>query len=106
MKDCIFCKIVKKDAKADVVKETDDFIVFKDVNPQAAIHYLIVPKKHVKDLTELGDDLWKELKTIAVYMSRDKGLSGFRLLHNAGDAATIPHMQMHFLADIDPERAV
>jgi len=106
MKDCVFCKIVDKKAKADIVKETEDFIVFKDINPQEAIHYLIVPKKHIKDLTELDDNLWKEIKTIAVYISREKGLSGFRLLHNAGDAATIPHMQMHFLADIAPERAV
>lgn len=106
MKDCIFCKIVDKKAKAEIVKETENLIVFKDINPQTAIHYLIVPKKHVKDLTELPDNLWKEIKTIAVYMAREKGLSGYRLLHNAGDEATVPHMQMHFLADVIPERAV
>ena len=106
MSDCIFCKIVKGETQTKFIKETQNFVIFIDINPQAAIHLLIVPKKHIKDITEIKDDLWKEIKDVSVYMAREKGLSGFRLVHNAGDAALVPHMHVHFLGDVTPERAV
>ena len=70
------------------------------------IHYLIVPTKHVSHLSDLSDELWRELKDIVVYMGSEKGLKGYRLIHNSGDAASINHIQVHFLADVTPERAV
>lgn len=105
MNDCVFCQIVAGKTDTKVEKETDNLIVFKDINPQAAIHLLIVPKKHIKDLGELDDKIWKEIKDLVVVMARDRGAKGFRLIHNSGDAASIPHMQIHFLADVTPERA-
>ncbi|OGM20402.1 hypothetical protein A2714_01650 [Candidatus Woesebacteria bacterium RIFCSPHIGHO2_01_FULL_38_9] len=105
MDDCIFCKIVKGELGTKFEKETENLVVFKDINPQAAIHLLIVPKLHVKDLGELDDKVWKEVKDLVVIMGREKGAKGFRLIHNSGDAASITHLQVHFLADIAPERA-
>ncbi|MBU0570253.1 HIT domain-containing protein [Patescibacteria group bacterium] len=104
--DCIFCKIIKKEVETKLLKETENLIVFKDVNPQTAVHVLIVPKKHVRDVTQVTDEIWKEIKDTAVYMAAEKGLKGFRLVHNAGDTAAVPHLHVHFLGDVAPERAV
>lgn len=106
MEDCIFCKIVKGESETKVEKETENLVVFKDINPQAAIHLLIIPKKHVKELGQLDDKVWKEIKDVVVTMAKDKSAKGFRLIHNSGDAASIPHIQVHFLADVVPERAL
>lgn len=106
MKDCIFCKVVKGGTDTKFEKETENLVVFKDINPQAAVHLLIVPKKHVKDLSGVDDKVWKELKDVAVITARTKSLTGFRLVHNAGDAAAVPHMHVHFLGDVTPDRAV
>lgn len=106
MEECVFCKVVKGQTGTKIEKETENLVVFKDINPQAAIHLLIVPKKHVKDLGELDDKIWKEIKDVSVSIARDKGAKGFRLIHNSGDAASILHLQVHFLADVMPERAL
>ncbi len=106
MEECIFCKIVRGEEATKFEKETENLVVFKDINPQASIHLLIVPKKHVKDLGELEDSVWKEIKEVALSIARAKGLTGFRIVHNSGDAAMIGHLHIHFLGDITPERAV
>ena len=106
MKDCIFCKIAKREVKTKILRETENLVIFKDNNPQAAIHLLFVPKAHIKDISELKDKIWKEIKDTAVYMAREKGLSGFRLVHNSGDTTLVSHMHVHFLGDVTPERAV
>ena len=106
MDDCIFCKIVKGEMGTKFEKETENLVVFKDINPQAAIHLLIVPKEHINDLGGLDDRVWKEIKDIVVVMAKNKGAKGFRLIHNSGDAASIPHLQIHFLADVSSERGL
>lgn len=106
MENCVFCKIAGGKTDTKFEKETENLAVFKDINPQAAIHFLIVPKKHVKDIAEVEDSVWKEIKDVAVGISRAKSLSGFRLVHNAGDAAAVTHMHIHFLGDVTPDRAV
>ena len=87
-------------------KETENLVVFRDINPQAAIHLLIVPKKHIKDLSEAENILWNEIKDVAVAIARAKALSGFRIVHNVGDASVISHMHVHFLGDVTSDRAV
>ncbi len=102
MTDCIFCKIVKGEDNTKIEKETENFIVINDINPQAGLHLLIIPKKHIKDISEADDAIWKELKETAVYIAKSRSLKGYKLIHNAGDAAAIPHMQVHLLSDIIP----
>lgn len=105
MNDCIFCRIVEGKEEAKKVKETKNLLVIEDINPQASIHLLIIPKKHVQDVSQVSQNVWDEIRETAVYIARVKDLKGYRLIHNAGDAATIPHMQVHFLADTAPEKA-
>jgi histidine triad (HIT) family protein len=106
MSDCIFCKIVRGELETKLEKETEHVVVFRDIHPQAPLHLLIVPKKHYKDITEVENDVWIEIKDVAVQIGRSKGLSGFRLVNNAGDAAEIPHMHVHLLGEIPADRAV
>jgi len=106
MEECIFCKIAKGETETTFEKATENLVVFKDINPAAAIHLLIVPRNHLKDITGVTDDIWKEIKDVALEIAREKGLRGFRLVHNAGEAAAINHMHVHLLGDVTPDRAV
>lgn len=106
MKSCIFCKIIKREVPAQIEKETDDLIIFKDINPRAAVHLIIAPKKHIKDITESDGKIWQEIKDVANALAKEKSLVGFRLVHNAGAAAIIPHMHVHFLGPIAVDREI
>ena len=105
MQDCVFCNIASGKMGNKFEKETENLVVFNDISPQAGIHLLIVPKKHVQDLGSLEDKIWKEIKDVSVMIARDRSVKGFKLIHNSGDAASISHLQIHFLADVTPELA-
>jgi len=91
---------------AEIEKETENIIVFKDKFPKAPIHLLIVPRKHYKDITESDGAVWSEIRELANEIAKEKNLKGFRLVHNAGSAAVVPHMHVHFLGEVDAEREV
>ena len=104
MTNCLFCKIVNKEVPAEIVYEDDKFIAFKDAEPKAPLHLLIVPKKHIPsiDHLELKDkELIGELFLIAQKMAREKGVvsTGYRLIFNVGKDAgqTIEHLHLHLL---------
>ena len=106
MEDCIFCKIVNKQIPATIEKETDEIVVFKDVNPRAPIHLLLVPRKHYRDITEADGQIWSKIREVALQIAEEKNLRGFRLVHNAGDAAAVAHMHVHFLGEVSKDREV
>ena len=106
MEDCIFCKIVKGEAPANIVTQTDNLVVFPDIHPSAPTHFLIIPKKHIADMTFVDDALWTEIRHLAMQMAKERDLTGFRLATNTGTAAAIKHMHVHFLAGIDSKRAI
>lgn len=105
-KDCVFCKIVQKKVPAEIEKETDNLIVFKDIHPKAPIHFLIVPKEHILDMRDAGDNLWVSIKEVAKAIAKEKKIKSFRLVTNAGDAALIKHFHVHFLGQIGPDREI
>ena len=106
MDECIFCKIVEKKIPSQIEKETENLIVFKDIHPAAPIHLLIVPKKHLKDVSEDSGDYWAAIGKLATGLAKEKGLDGFRLVHNAGSAAEVPHMHVHFLGQVKRDRKI
>ena len=106
MEDCVFCKIVTGEIPSDKVKETEDLIAVKDKNPEADIHFLIIPKKHVKDVTEVDNSLWVEIKKLGLELTKERGINNFRLTTNAGEAARVHHMHMHLLAEVTVQRKI
>jgi len=104
MKDCIFCKIAKKEEKAEIIHENDNLIVFKDIKPKAPIHYLIVPKKHIKSINELKEEnkgLIGEMVLTAKKIAGKVGIkdSGYKLIFNVGRGGgqIVDHLHLHVL---------
>jgi histidine triad (HIT) family protein len=104
--DCLFCKIVSGEIPSEKEYETDNLLVIKDIHPKAPTHLLIIPKVHVSDIIGLSDDLWVEIKKVALELADKKGLKGFRLVSNAGTAAAVAHMHMHLLGEIGSDREI
>ena len=103
MTDCIFCQIASKEKKTEVVFENDEFIVFKDINPKARVHLLIVPKKHIHSVAYLEDEdmnLVGRLILTARDVAKKENLSGYKLLFNVGrdGGQIVDHVHLHLLA--------
>jgi histidine triad (HIT) family protein len=100
--DCIFCSIIAGEAKAQVVAETDEVLVIKDIHPKATVHYLIIPKHHYQDLSQLDDCcVGSRLLQMARHLSStNPDAMDYRLLINNGYGVgqRVFHLHMHFLA--------
>lgn len=102
--DCIFCKIINKEAKATIVYEDEHLIAFEDIHPQAPVHSLIVPKKHiptVNDLSQADRELAGRLMLCAGELAKKKNIdqSGYRLIVNcnAEGGQMVFHLHLHLL---------
>lgn len=100
---CLFCRIARREIPAAVVAETDTALAFRDVNPRAPLHALVIPKRHVASLVEADDPvLVGELSLLAARVAREAGYgdSGFRTVVNTGPDAgqTVFHLHLHVLA--------
>jgi len=103
MDNCIFCKIVKGDIPSTKVYEDDDMIIIKDLNPQAPVHLLLIPKEHYANIIEMTDSqaqtLAKCLKKLST-LTDELGLqNGFRLVSNKGEdgCQSVGHLHVHIL---------
>jgi histidine triad (HIT) family protein len=99
---CLFCRIVRREIPATLVAETDDCIAFRDINPQAPVHVLIIPREHVPSLNEAPDpQLIGKLTTLAAEIARKEGIaeSGYRAVinTNADAGQTVFHIHLHLL---------
>jgi len=104
MTDCLFCKMVSGEIKPDVVYEDDDVLAFRDVNPQAPMHVLIIPKTHIStanDLDEDNVDVIGQMYLAARKIANDEGVSeaGYRMVMNcnAGAGQSVFHIHLHVL---------
>ena len=105
MADCIFCKIAQKEIPSQLLYEDDQVVAFNDLNPQAPVHVLIIPKKHVESLlalTEADKDLTSHIMVEVVpQLAKKLGVAenGFRLVANTGDdgGQTVKHLHFHLL---------
>ena len=104
MSDCLFCKIVQKTIPAKIVHEDERILAFDDINPQAPVHTLIIPKRHVSAVQDCRDqdrDLLAHLLFVCTNVAKQKGLaeSGYRIVTNTGRDAgqTVFHLHLHVL---------
>ena len=102
--DCIFCKIINGNISADIVKQTESACAFRDINPQANTHILIVPSKHIASTRELNNkniQYLSEMALLANQVVEEEGIKadGYRWVINTGDygGQTVDHMHLHLL---------
>ena len=102
--DCLFCKIVAGDIPADIVAESDTAIAFRDVNPQAPVHVLVIPREHYRNVAEVaaaGDVDVANLFRLCAEVTVTEGIThtGYRLVANTGAEAhqTVFHAHVHVL---------
>jgi|SRR5215207_9488004 len=103
--DCIFCKIVAGAIPAKLIFEDDAAVAFRDINPQAPTHALVIPRKHIASLAEAGETdaaLLGHLLLVAARVAREEGHAegGYRTVINTGSGAgqTVFHIHVHVLA--------
>ena len=105
MEDCIFCKIIKGEIPSSKVYEDDNVFAFKDINPAAPIHLLVIPKKHIESLKDLKEEdkeyVWKIHEAINK-IAEEQGFinDGYRVVVNCGKDAgqQVMHLHYHLLA--------
>lgn len=103
-RDCLFCKIINREVPSEFLYEDDDFVVFRDINPAAPVHLLLVPKKHIRSINDLqkeDESIISGLFMIAKDMAKDQGIneSGYKLLFNVekGGGQEIFHLHLHLI---------
>jgi len=97
---CLFCKIASKEIASSVVFETDNILAFDDISPQAPVHVVVIPKRHVELINDL-EDLSEEMLDAVARVARLKGadITGYRTVVNQGRDAgqAVPHLHFHVL---------
>lgn len=103
MNDCIFCKIADGEIPTTFVYSDDHVVAFNDLNPQAPVHVLVIPRQHYASSAQVNDpSVWSSLLDGAVRAARSLGLEekGYRMIINTGEhgGQTVPHLHLHLLA--------
>ena len=101
--NCLFCKIIGGEIPSNKVYEDDTVFAFRDIDPQAPVHILIVPKEHIasaKDINESNSAVVAHIFEVAAKIAKAEGLDdGFRIVNNCGDSAgqTVKHLHFHLM---------
>lgn len=103
MKDCLFCKIIDGEIPSEKVYESETVLAFKDINPQAPVHILVIPKIHIESLNDVTDDnigVVAEVMLVAKQLAAEFNLqNGYRVVTNIGEngGQTVHHLHFHIL---------
>lgn len=102
MSDCIFCKIANGEIQAQIIYQDEDVVGFKDLNPQAPSHILIIPVKHIENLDDAKEEdvlLLGKIQLAAAKIAKELGLKDFRLVANNGKGAgqSVFHLHYHLM---------
>jgi histidine triad (HIT) family protein len=104
MSDCLFCRIINQEIPAGVIYEDEQVVAFRDIRPQAPVHVLIIPRRHVANLEQAqaaDAALIGQIALVAAELARREGVaaSGYRLVANVGPDAgeSVPHLHFHLL---------
>ena len=102
--DCIFCQIIAGKVPSDIIYQDEEVIAFRDINPQAPIHLLIIPKKHIPSIAHLPEaelPLIGHMVNVANQLAEGEGIAegGYRLVINCGaeGGQLVPHLHLHLL---------
>lgn len=101
--DCLFCKIINGDIPSSKVYEDDTVFAFRDIEPQAPVHILIIPKSHIKSAAEItpeNSSVVAHIFEVAAKIAESEGLTdGYRIVNNCGDSAgqTVKHLHFHLM---------
>ncbi len=105
MEDCIFCKIIKKEIPSEIMYEDENVIAFKDINPEAPIHILVVPKKHIPSLAQIKKEdeiIIGKIYNVINKIAQQQGVKekGYRVIVNCGEdgGQTVGHLHFHLVA--------
>lgn len=104
MNDCLFCKIIKGEVPSTKVYEDDLVYAFKDIQPMAPVHYLVIPKEHIESAAKITPEnsaVIAHIYEVIAKIAKDEGLDdGFRVVNNCGEIAgqTVFHIHFHLLA--------
>ena len=103
MENCLFCKIMKGEIPSQKVYENDYVYAFRDINPQAPVHVLVIPKKHFSSLNDIGSaddrELAECLRAVRLIAAQENLSGGYRVVSNCGADAcqSVPHLHFHIL---------
>lgn len=100
--DCVFCKIASGEIPTDAIYEDENLIAFNDLDPQAPIHFLVIPKKHITSLATLDEsdsDLVAKIMLVIQKLAKENNLEGYRVVTNIGEdgGQSVPHLHFHVL---------
>ncbi|NLX01263.1 MAG: histidine triad nucleotide-binding protein [Syntrophomonadaceae bacterium] len=101
MSDCLFCKIAAKNIPSKVIYEDEMLIAIEDINPSAPVHVLLIPKKHIASLNDIGDtdkSLLGHIQVIAAQIAKEQKIAkdGYRLVNNCGTMGGQEVMHLHY----------
>ena len=103
MEDCLFCKIIKGDIPSNKVYEDEEILAFKDINPLAPVHILVIPKKHIgsaNEITEEDEQLIGKIFVVIKKLAKEFKLeNGYRIVNNCGEdgGQAVKHLHFHLL---------
>lgn len=100
MSDCLFCRIVAGEIKSECLYQDEDVFVFRDINPVAPVHLLIIPKKHYASVKEIDDELiMGKMSSVAVKVAERENIENYRMVINTGSEAgqTVFHVHLHLI---------
>ncbi len=102
MEDCLFCRIARGEISVPLIAETADCVAFRDIDPKAPVHVLVIPRAHIANLAGADDAaLVGKLALLAANVARGEGISdsGYRVVinTNADAGQTVPHLHLHVL---------
>ena len=102
--DCVFCRIVAGEIPSDILYQDDEIVAFRDINPQAPVHVLVIPTEHIASLSDVTGEqsgLLGRMVTVANRLAKSEGIAekGYRIAVNCGDQGgqLVPHLHIHLL---------
>ena len=104
MENCLFCKIINKEIPSTIVYEDEEILAFKDINPIAPVHILVIPKKHFNDISEViekDSDIIAKIHLIINKIAKEQGIadSGYRIINNCKEdgGQEVKHLHFHLI---------